>query len=292
MIIGIDSYSYHRLFGEIREGESDHGRRWSGPRQAVEHAQSVGADCIFLETIFLPDPDGSTLKELDTAHDIELGVSWHHPAGLAGPGSAQAEEDLRRWIDEAAALDNEVMRITAGSPATREVISGQALCERLIRPLRTACDHAGDLGMRLALENHGDLNGRELQQVLDQVERENLGVCIDTVNALRLGDEVEAFVALHAARALMVQLKDCVFDEPYVDRPGGPVTTALGDGQFPLNRYLQILDESGFDGPLCVELATLGRGEDDELALIEESVKWLVAYRTSRGFATAEDGSS
>lgn len=282
MIVGIDSYSYHRFFGEIRPTESDHGIRWADSRMVVQHARSVGAECVYLETIFLPPPDSDTLRGLDSSQDIELGVSWHHPAGLAGPGSADAEDDLRRWIEEAAKLENRIMRITAGSPATREIISGQELCEKLVGPLRRASDQAASFGLSLALENHGDLNGHELHQVLDQTERANLGVCVDTVNALRLGDDVADFVALHAARTMMVQLKDCKFQEPYEDRPGGPVTTALGEGQLPLTSYLTTLIDVGFDGPVCVELATLGEGDVDELALIQRSVYWLDDYRSSQ----------
>jgi hypothetical protein len=38
---------------------------------------------------------------------------------------------------------------------------------------------------------------------------------------------------------------------------------------------LQILAAHGFDGPVLVELGSLGPGSVDEMALVERSVTWL-----------------
>ena len=56
---------------------------------------------------------------------------------------------------------------------------------------------------------------------------------------------------------------------------GGPVCTALGAGVAPLEAIVDLLAAAGFDGPVCVELASLGPGPVDELELIERSVDWL-----------------
>jgi len=56
---------------------------------------------------------------------------------------------------------------------------------------------------------------------------------------------------------------------------GGPVSTALGEGVAPIEEVIEILDRNGFDGPVCVELASLGSGPVDELAMIERSMHWL-----------------
>jgi sugar phosphate isomerase/epimerase len=42
-----------------------------------------------------------------------------------------------------------------------------------------------------------------------------------------------------------------------------------------LDELVSILSTAGFDGPVCVELASLGPGEVDELAMIDRSVTWL-----------------
>lgn len=229
MRVGIDSYSYHRFYGDVRPGEDPPAATWElGPDPVLEHARSLGVDAVFLETCFLRPgvPVGGT------------GFSWGHPwppgelPGLDAGCSPAAEDDLARWIDLAAALGHPLMRITCGGPTTRLDEPAGDLLPRLVGPLRRAADHAAGHMMALAIENHADLRAAELAQLLELTERDNLGVCFDNVNAARMGD---------------------------ADLRG--ILDALGAG--------------GYDGAVCVELASLGPGPVDELAMIERSVAWL-----------------
>jgi sugar phosphate isomerase/epimerase len=53
------------------------------------------------------------------------------------------------------------------------------------------------------------------------------------------------------------------------------VCTALGEGVADLAGLLGILADGGFDGPVCVEIASLGPEQVDELDMIARSVRWL-----------------
>jgi sugar phosphate isomerase/epimerase len=64
---------------------------------------------------------------------------------------------------------------------------------------------------------------------------------------------------------------------------GGPVCTALGEGTADLDGLIPILANAGFDGPVCVELASLGPSAVDELAMIDRSVAWLRAHLPTGG---------
>lgn len=275
MRIGVDSYSYHRLYGEIRPGEQPASERWEcDPGPVLEHSRGLGVDACFLETCFLP---AAGELALDSRGPLQIGFSWGHPSGLAGGRSPAAEADLARWIDLAAQLGHPLLRITAGSPTTRGNEPAADLIARLVAPLRRAADHAGPSGLDLAVENHGDLRAAELVELLDRAGRPNLGVCLDNVNLIRVGDDMLAGTAALAPRTLLVQLKDCVDGDPHV--PGGPRSTALGEGDADLEGVLGALTAVGFDGPVCVELASLGPEPVDELAMIERSVAWLQARR-------------
>jgi sugar phosphate isomerase/epimerase len=283
MQVGIDSYSYHRRYGEIRRGEAPTGvAPWSfEPDPVLRHARASGADAVFLETCYLPEPEAIGAELLGEAGaGLRVGFSWGHPwpsgrfHGLDGGRWYGAEQELARWIDAASRLGHDVLRITAGSPASRGDEPAHVLVERLVGPVRRACDRAADRGLRLALENHGDLRAADILALFDLVDRTaTLGVCLDNVNLIRVGDDMAEGTRALAPSTLLVQLKDHLAGDPTV--PGGPVCTALGEGDADLDGLVAILAGAGFDGPVCVELASLGPGDVDELAMIERSVTWL-----------------
>jgi sugar phosphate isomerase/epimerase len=279
--IGIDTYSYHRLYGELRIGETPvaSDQRWpQRPELAPAHAATLGADWVFLETCYLPPVDRVVEAFRDLSGGLRLGFSWGHPwpmgtvHGLDGGRSPAAETDLRAWIDASARLALPLMRFTAGSPASRGDDPAEKLIHRLVGPVRRSADYAADHGVALALENHGDLTAVEMVALLSIVERGNLGVCLDNVNLIRVGDDMAVGTDLLAPHTLMVQLKDCERGDATV--PGGPISTALGEGTADITGVLGTLRRHGFHGPVCVELGSLPP-ESDELAMVERSVAWL-----------------
>jgi sugar phosphate isomerase/epimerase len=281
--VGIDSYSYHRRYGELRPGESAPPfAPWPpDPSPVLAHARSLEVDDLFLETCYLPAPETITPDTLAPVGAVRVGFSWGHPwppgasfHGLDGGRTPAAEDDLARWIAAAARLGHPVMRITLGTPASRGTEPAAALVDRLVAPTRRAAERAAEVGLRLAIENHGDLRAEDILEVIERSGAPDLGVTLDNVNLIRVGDDMLEGTRALAPRALLVQLKD----HPPTPDPtawGGPRSVALGEGVAPLREVLGILDAAGFRGPVCVELASLGSDEVDELVLIERSVDWL-----------------
>jgi sugar phosphate isomerase/epimerase len=282
MQVGIDSYSYHRLYRETRPGERARPEAWAPePGPVLAHARSTGADAVFLETCYLPEPEALDPSAFAPGGNLRIGFSWGHPwppgryPGLDGGRSHDAERELWRWIDAAATYGHDLLRFTAGTPASRGDEPAEVLVERLVGPVRRAADRAATAGLSLALENHGDLRARDILDLFARVDRPNLGVCLDNVNLIRVGDDMLEGTRLLAPHTLLVQLKDHLPGDPMVT--GGPVCTALGEGVADLPALVRILAEAGFDGPVCVEIASLGPGDVDELAMIDRSVAWLRA---------------
>lgn len=284
MRVGIDSYSYHRRYGEVRPGEepSDHAPWPLEATPVLGHARSLGVDDVFLETCYLPEPEALDATTFAPAGDVRIGFSWGHPwpqgafHGLDGGRTPAAEAHLARWIALAGRLGHAVMRITLGSPASRGTEPGAVLVDRLVTPVARAADAAAAVGLALAIENHGDLRAAEVIEVIERAGRPNLGVTLDTLNLPRVGDDMIEGTRLLAPRTLLVQMKDHVPTTDFT-RPGGAATTALGEGEAPLTELLAILAAAGFDGPVCVELAQLEGPDLDELAMVERSVAWLRA---------------
>jgi sugar phosphate isomerase/epimerase len=155
------------------------------------------------------------------------------------------------------------MRIVAGGPAHR-----RERPDALVGPLREACAAAGAYGLRLALENHGDLTAAQLERLLEQVDE--LRLCFDTANALRVGDDVAEAARRLATAIEIVHLKDCAgsWDDPVA----GPVSVPLGDGVIPVDEVLDACP----DALACIELGQLAPGAG-ERALVGTYVEYLRA---------------
>ncbi len=264
--IGVDSYAYHRLLGDTRPGEAPAARPFGrGSLDVVAEARSHGLDFALLETSLLGaalefDPDGY----LAEAGAVALGLSWGAPDGFALGDRPGALHDLIAWLPHAAALGLPVMRIVAGGPAHR----GRPFAP-VVGLLREACDAARDFGLRLALENHGDLSGRQMELLVAQVG-DDLRVCFDTANALRVGDDVAAAARRLAPLIEIVHVKDCAAG--WEDAVAGPVSVAPGEGVIPIDAVL-----AACPGALaCVELGQLPEGADEHL-LVGAYVEYLRA---------------
>ena len=256
MKIGIDSYCFHRYFGEIYPGlQTDPGTRWRMEGEFLDFALSQNVDEIALEACFFDALDDGLCAEVkarldDTGVDRVLG--WGHPEGLWGGTRPEELESLKRHIPQTLKLGSNRMRITAASmnyaKAPREELIG-----RVIPMLAEAARAAQDQGVVLALENHIDFTSQELLRIIEVVGSENLRVNFDTGNCLRLfEDPVEAAARL-APYTISTHTKDIA-----TRRKGGspsenftwwPACPA-GEGVIDLPGVVKALQEGGFDGSL------------------------------------------
>lgn len=85
MRIGIDSYSYHRRYGELRPGEAAlPGPAWPlEPSPVIEHARSLGVDDLMLETCYLPEPEAMSAETLGGDDRPRSGSPGATPGRLA-----------------------------------------------------------------------------------------------------------------------------------------------------------------------------------------------------------------
>jgi sugar phosphate isomerase/epimerase len=186
-------------------------------------------------------------------------------------------DDLLAWIALAARLRATIVRCVAAGPALASVpIAGRAAATSAA--LARAVAAAGELGLTLALENHADVAQDELCALLDAVP--GLAVCLDTANAVRVGDDPVTLARATASRVAMVHLKD-VASPAAADGPAGPASVAHGEGVIDLDGVLDALMPSA-TMPICVELGHLGGGAVDERRLVRDGVAWLRAARAAR----------
>jgi sugar phosphate isomerase/epimerase len=220
---------------------------------------------------------------------MELALAWGASNGLGFGTLPAALDDLLAWIDATAAAGIGLLRVVAAGPAFRGREPVEAQIARTVAPLAEAAARAAEGGVFLAVENHGDLAAAELADLLERVGDARLGVCLDTANLLRLGDDVLAGTRLLAPRTLMVHLKDVEPLATAIDHVSGPASVCHGTGVVPLEGVLATLGEAGFAGPVCVEVAQLRPGAD-ERELVRAGVSWLRAWEARPRTGTAAPG--
>ena len=277
MRLGLDSYSYHRYFGEMREGEDDPGIRWS-LADFMGRAGELGLDGVSLETCFLPMDDPSLAQRLAAEageYGLDLVLAWGHPGGLRMGTSAVAHQQLLDALPIAAAADCRLVRIVVGTFTHWALEPEAPVLDRVVPLVTEACERAADLGLELAIETHCDLTLDALCELLERVGRHDLGVVLDTANLVRIGEDLCDGTRRLARFARMLHVKDLLLADADFGNPGGwwPCC-ALGEGDLDLHGALGELSAAGFDGLACVELGTVPEGSNED-ELVARSVEWL-----------------
>ncbi len=165
MKVGIDSYCFHRYFGEV------YGHQTPPPpeeRMTMEDflafAKRLEVDGVSLESCFFPSFDAGWFADLKAQLDdygFDRVYAWGHPDGLEAGKNRAAFDDMIAQIPNAAAIGAPVMRIVASSLMFRFEPHGPQL-DILSEWLKEAVVVAEANGVKLAVENHIDYTVRRV----------------------------------------------------------------------------------------------------------------------------------
>ncbi len=278
MKVGIDSYCYHRFFGEVYPMQKPAPRTYTMD-SFLDRAKELDCDGVSLESCFFPEFGEKYLTKLRRKLD-DLGFdrvyAWGHPDGLEGGGNAKAKEEMLAHIEYAKLVGAPVMRVV-GSSLMFRFEPHEPQLKTLAEWFREANNLASKHGIRLAVENHIDYNSDEILWLIEQVGSENFGVNLDTANFLRvLDDPVEATRKL-AKHVFATHVKDI--------RPVKGVgvrewyyfsCVAAGEGLIEIDRIAQVLKEAGYQGFLAFETDMPHPDYTErEEEMVEKSVKYL-----------------
>ena len=97
MKIAIDSYCFHRYFGEVYDNQEKPDKTMTY-EDFLTLCVKLKVDGVSLETCFFESTDESYLKKLKEIIDkgnLEVVVAWGHPNGLEGGKNPDALEDMK-----------------------------------------------------------------------------------------------------------------------------------------------------------------------------------------------------
>lgn len=285
MKIGIDSYCYHRFFGEVYPDQIKPERQMTFD-EFLNRSKTLGAEAVALEAAFFPSQDAAYLQELRATLQglgLECVLSWGHPNGLERGLNAESFNQMKALIPQAKAIGAKIMRIVASNFTWRHENTSEQI-EKLVPILREAAKIAKDNDVCLAVENNIDFTGEEMLQLIEAVDSEQVGVAFDSGNFVRLLDDPISALELLAAHTFTVRLKD-VQPNPAEARPTDWdffACVPIGQGLYSNQAMADILAQAGYKGIISVQIdqphtAWFGR-EEEMVVLSMRAIKEIVNY--------------
>ena len=278
MKVGIDSYCYHRFFGEVYPEQPQPPKQMS-MEDFLARANELEVDGVSLESCFFPSFDAGYLAHLNGMLDdygFDRVFAWGHPDGLEGGKNEEAFKEMVACFEYAQAIGAKVMRVVGSSLMLRNEPHGPQI-ERLTAMFKEAVKVAEDFDIRMADENHIDFTADEMVQLLDNVGSPYLGINFDTGNFLRLLDDPIAGMEKLAKYTYATHVKDL--------KPQKGVSptewyffssTPVGDGLIDNQKLAQMLKDARYEGFLAVEIDFLHPDyKNDEDAAVAQSIQEL-----------------
>jgi sugar phosphate isomerase/epimerase len=250
MRLGIDSYSI----------------RWQGwdAFQTLEYAAGLGLDVVhFSERRNFASLEPDYLLSVKHRAD-ELGLQLEVGMGSFDRFSASfrsehgsGEAQLSAMLQAAKIVGSPVVRCFLGTGADRTGPTPFAQhVEECARTLRTVASLAGDLGIKIAVENHGgvDFLARELKALVEEVGFQTVGVCLDTGNPAYGGEDPVLSAEVLAPYVISSHVRDTRIWET----ANGALAqwAPLGQGNVNLKRIIAILAERAPNPPIDLEIIT------------------------------------
>jgi 3-oxoisoapionate decarboxylase len=277
MKVGIDSYSYHRYFGEVYGNQKKPSRSMTYADFLVR-AAAFKVDGVSLETCFFESLDESYLKglkDLCDAGKLEVVVAWGHPLGFEGGKKPEAVEDLKKHFRTCHILGTRVMRVVGSSLDYRNDPHGPQI-ERLTKIFRECAKMAGDEGIVLADENHFDFTTDEYLGLIQAVGSPHFGMCFDTGNCLRNGDDPVASARLLGKHIFATHTKDVMAQYGWNPKDWAFFScTPVGQGLIDFPGVVGELEKIGYTGLFAIELDYMDPTFKDEDIAVKSSVDYL-----------------
>jgi 3-oxoisoapionate decarboxylase len=278
MKVGIDSYCFHRYFGEVYPHQTPPDKQMT-MEDFLAYAKYLDVDGVSLESCFFPSFDKGWFADLNgqlNDYGFDRVYAWGHPDGLEAGKNRAALDDLISQIPNARMIGADVMRIVASSLMFRFEPHGPQI-DILVDWLKEAVKVAEDNGVKLAVENHIDYTADECVEMLERVGSPSLGLNLDTGNFLRLLDDPVEGTRKLAKFVLATHIKDLKPVKGLDAREWYFFSSApVGDGLVNNQKIAQFLYEVGYSGFLAVETDSLHPDyAGQEHAAIAQSIREL-----------------
>ncbi|WP_329127869.1 sugar phosphate isomerase/epimerase family protein [Streptomyces sp. NBC_01465] len=247
--------------------------------QTIELAQSD------LESFDGPPED---IRKLADTYGIRISVYQPfrdfegRPRGEFGHHLERAQEMLRT----ARALGAELLLVCS-------TVAGDAVGDEDVRvaDLRILADVAAEAGIKIGYEalSWGKFAHlyRHAWRIVDQVDRPNFGLVLDTFHSLALDDELSLLDSIPADRIALIQVADAPFMSCDIIQWSRHHRCLPGEGSFDLEGFLRRPMRNGYRGLLSLEVFSDQANTENPAAVAARGFRSLCAleYSTRRTLA-------
>jgi sugar phosphate isomerase/epimerase len=270
------------------------GQAWAGftcpwPRQLSTFELFDLIVDLDLEGVHLDDGvieylDAGYLKEVGAAArdaGLYLEYNFSMDRGRFGIG---IQHDLTAAIETARDLGADIVKVGMDLRRPRPVAASRfhprviEQMEKVADLLTLAAPLAADHGIRLAVENHCDSFSEEIIWLLDRVDSQAVGACIDTVNGLHVTEDPMAAIERLTPRAFTNHFRD---DRIEFKRWGFKlVGVAVGEGDIDMHRAYELfrdyssMERINIETELETPLDDMQTALDMEIDAIRRSVRY------------------
>lgn len=210
----------------------------------IDFAATQPLDAVELTAYYFPETSPRYLARLKgRATRLGLDISGtavgNNFCGTNASTLKQQIADVKSWIERTARLGGKTMRIFAGTVERGD--TEERARQRCLEAIHECCEHAGQFGVYLALENHGGITStpEQMLALVRAIKSDWFGVNLDTGN-FHTADPY-ADLARLAPYALVVQLKT------EIQRAGKQKEEA------DLKRLVQMLRDVNYRGYVALE---------------------------------------
>ena len=245
--LGIDSYS-------IR------GFRWKAI-QLLDYAASLKLDIVQVSHGDFESFEGPYLRKVKD-HAARLGIEVEPGFGCFCPKSkgwntrqGDPAQYLLHAIRAAKTLGSPSLKVFMGNSADRSGPTPiHALMETSVKVLRSVRAQALDAGVKIAIENHGDMQARETKTLIEEAGKDFVGNTFDSGNPVMLMEDPLLALETLGPYVVTSHMRDSiVYEHP---RGAAVQWVALGDGVVDFPRLMARFRELCPRAPFQLEILT------------------------------------
>ncbi|RPI10268.1 MAG: sugar phosphate isomerase/epimerase, partial [Acidobacteriales bacterium] len=212
--------------------------------ELLDYAARVRLDAIQLGSSDLESQDPAYLKKV-REHAERLGISIDAAIGgvcptssMWVPSNGDPTTYLLLGLRQAHALGSTNLHVYLGGGSERTgPIPLERHIEETVKSLRSVRSQSMDLNVKIAVENHGDLQAWEMKTLVEEAGKEFVGVCLDSGNSVAVIEDPMLTLEMLGPYVLTTHIRDSVVYEV----PSGIAYqwVALGDGSIDFQTFFR-----------------------------------------------------